>query len=368
MSDGETDWTYCPESAAEIPGIYRKNGACVKMTGRGNDQNPNINVKDLLISETFSLIMNATQTHESMCKAAVKWRFRKGMAALQFDLFDQSVERHVTLCGTNFYPNPMLHVDRVMDEHDIMYIYDGQWQVTQDGVNYRLLSGDVMLLHAGSHHYGIVPCTPNMRNMFVHFNRLPSDRTGVDLSPVEARAYASGNTLCVPTVVHTGTDSTVASMLQQIIGMYWSHRDDRERTLTVMLAGLLNELAYLARNSLAQSEEWLTVLLKAMSTEPERTLSLEEAAELVHMSVRTLSARFRRIMGRSVHEYQLDMKLEGTYNALRTGHYTVREVAQNFGFCDAFYFSRVFKQKFGIAPSELKRREPSANINRPEMR
>ena len=102
--------------------------------------------------------------------------------------------------------------------------------------------------------------------------------------------------------------------------------------------------------------------------DPARYISLEEAADLVHMSVRTLSSRFRRIMGRSVHEYQVSMKLESAYNALRTGHYTVREVALNFGFCDPFYFSRVFKQKFGVTPNEIKRGEPSANINRPEMR
>ena len=70
--------------------------------------------------------------------------FWERSADVQYDLFDMSLERRVTLCGTNFYPNPTLHVDRVMDEHDIMYIYDGQWQVNQDGVNYRMVSGDVL--------------------------------------------------------------------------------------------------------------------------------------------------------------------------------------------------------------------------------
>lgn len=287
---------------------------------------------------------------------------------MRYDLYTLSLDRHVTLCGTNFYPNPTLHVDRVMDEHDLMYIYDGQWQVNQDGVNHYMVSGDVILLRAGSRHFGTAPCTPNMRNMFVHFKRLPGDRSDVELTPEEARMHAAGNVLCIPTVIHCEQDNIVSAALREIIGLYWSHRDDRDRTLTVLLNGMLNELAYLARNTLGESDEWITVLLKAMSLEAERFISLDEAAELAHMSVRTLSARFRRVMGKSVHEYQLGMKLESAYNALRTGHYTVKEVAQNFGFCDPFYFSRVFKQKFGTSPSELKRGEPSANINRPEMR
>ena len=287
---------------------------------------------------------------------------------MQYDLFDLGRERRVTLSGTNVYPTPMLHVDRVMDEHDIMYVYDGEWQVNQDGINYPLASGDVILLRAGSHHYGTAPSTPNMRNMFVHFNNQLGDRGGVELTPAEVRAHAEGNLLCIPTVVHAGADSAVSATMQQIINLYWSRRDDRERAMRVLLASLLNEMAYLARNSLAQSEEWIMELIRAMNREPERTISLEEAAGMVHMSVRTLSSRFRRIMGRSVHEYQIDMKLESAYHTLRTGQYTVREVAQNFGFCDSFYFSRVFKQKFGISPGEIKRYEPSANINRPEMR
>ena len=287
---------------------------------------------------------------------------------MQYDIFDLSLNRKVTLCGTNVYPQPTLHVDRVMDEHDIMYIYDGQWQITQDGVSYSLSTGDIALLRAGSHHYGASPCTPNMRNMFVHFSRMASDRSGVELSPAEAKAYNTGDIVCLPTIIHCGMENTVTALIREIIGVYWSHRDDRERKLTLLLATLMNELAYIARNSLSQPEEWIVALLKAMSMDPARYISLEEAADLVHMSVRTLSSRFRRIMGRSVHEYQVSMKLESAYNALRTGHYTVREVALNFGFCDPFYFSRVFKQKFGVTPNEIKRGEPSANINRPEMR
>lgn len=287
---------------------------------------------------------------------------------MQYDLLTFSTDRRVTLCGTNYYPNPTVHVDRVIEEHDIFYIYDGQWQVNQDGVSYSLHSGDIVLLRAGSHHFGTIPCTANMRNMFVHFNTLPGDRGPLDLSPVQARTYTAGGIFCLPTVVHAGTDSNVSQALRDIISTYWSHRDDRERNLCILLNSLLNELAYLARNSLAQSEEWITVLLKAMNLEPERMFTLEEAADLVHMSVRTLSSRFRRIMGKSVHEYQLEMKLESAYSTLRTGQYTVREVAQNCGFCDPFYFSRVFKQKYGYSPSELKRGEPGANLNRPEMR
>ena len=71
---------------------------------------------------------------------------------MKVDLFQHDITRRVTLCGTNIYPFPEYHVDRIMEEHDLMYIHEGVWQIAQDGVIYDLKAGDVILLRAGSHH------------------------------------------------------------------------------------------------------------------------------------------------------------------------------------------------------------------------
>lgn len=47
------------------------------------------------------------------------------------------------------------------------------------------------------------------------------------------------------------------------------------------------------------------------------------------------------------------------------GGYNVKTVAERFGFCDPYYFSRMFKKRFGVSPKQIKAHDPSANINRP---
>ncbi len=86
-----------------------------------------------------------------------------------------SNRREVTLCGTNIYPMPEMHPDRIMNEHDICYIYSGEQGIGQDDENFNLQSGDLIFLRAGSHHYGVNATSAGTRSMFIHFNRLPGD-------------------------------------------------------------------------------------------------------------------------------------------------------------------------------------------------
>ena len=85
-------------------------------------------------------------------------------------------QRKVTLCGTNVYPVPEPHLDRVLSEHDLLYIFSGEQAIAQDDETFTLQTGDLILLRAGSHHYGTAPCSVNMRSIFIHFNALPGDR------------------------------------------------------------------------------------------------------------------------------------------------------------------------------------------------
>ena len=167
----------------------------------------------------------------------------------QYIVFPLSLDRHISLCSTSIFPQPVLCQDRVMKEHGLLYIVDGEWKIGQDGKIYYLNSGDMMLMPAGSHHYGVSPCSANTRTMFFHFTALPGDRSDVTLTPEEVRAMAEGDTVCLPVVIHCGFNNPVSVIARNIIHVFWSHRDDCERTLSLNLSCLLSELSFLTRTS-----------------------------------------------------------------------------------------------------------------------
>ncbi|MBQ6563393.1 MAG: helix-turn-helix transcriptional regulator [Clostridia bacterium] len=283
---------------------------------------------------------------------------------MSYTILTLSGKRRVTLCGTNVYPLPEAHPDRIMPEHDLLYIYSGEQPVTQDDESFSLQTGDLLVLRAGSHHYGSGNCSVNMRSIFIHMNVLPGDRKADDLSPEEISASMDTSTVVLPTVIHCGQNNKSTQIINEIIDVYWSHRPGKERRLNLLVNLLLDELAAQGMENETSREEWTVAVISLFKKHPEKMYSLEELASSVNMNVRTMCARFREIIGKSIHQYQMDYKLEAAYRDLRTGEKKIKDVALSYGFCDPYYFSRQFKNKFGISPKQIKQREPSVNINR----
>ena len=67
----------------------------------------------------------------------------------------------------------MVHPNRIIGEHDFLYILDGTWEIWEDDTSYALQSDDLLILTAGRHHYGKKLCNPGNRHMYVHV--LPTD-------------------------------------------------------------------------------------------------------------------------------------------------------------------------------------------------
>ena len=79
-------------------------------------------------------------------------------------------------------------------------------------------------------------------------------------------------------------------------------------------------------------------------------LTVEEIAENAFVSKSTLTKHFRRELSMSVLEYVTDLIMfEASQRLLKTD-LSLLSISEKYGFSDQFYFSRRFKQKFGVSP------------------
>jgi len=85
------------------------------------------------------------------------------------------------------------------------------------------------------------------------------------------------------------------------------------------------------------------------------TLTIKGISEAIFVSESTLTKHFRRELNTSVNRYVDELILTRAAQMLAEGQCSLNTVSNRFGFCDQFYFSRKFKARFGVSPSEYKR-------------
>ena len=90
-------------------------------------------------------------------------------------------------------------------------------------------------------------------------------------------------------------------------------------------------------------------------TEP---LTPEEIGRRAGVSASHLFVLFRRHVGRSPIRYQTELRLRAATRELLDGR-SVTETARATGFASLHYFSRVFKKRYGTAPSQFVRMHPA---------
>ncbi len=254
--------------------------------------------------------------------------------------------RIIGSANRNVYVNETLHPNRVMREHDFVYIEEGCWEIYQNGQCYKLYPNDVILLHAGEHHYGLTPCSPNTKTMYLHVNCEEQDHT---VMSEEAARH-----VVLDTVIHCRSSPRIKEIFQQIVYTYLSENPYKDEKLSVLFNLLLLEIhehAAFATDKPNIAEQ----IVQFFQQHPQRFFTSKQLSEKFYLNERTLMKHFKNQFGKSLYTYQLDMKMEAVrLFLLNHPDIKLHEVALNFGFYDEFHLSKTFKKKFNVSPSRYR--------------
>ena len=83
-------------------------------------------------------------------------------------------------------------------------------------------------------------------------------------------------------------------------------------------------------------------------------LPVKEYAAMCGVSPSYFTHLFTEKLGMPPHRYQLSVRLQMARELLRDTSLNVSQVAYETGFSDPLYFSRIYKQYFGAAPTKQK--------------
>ena len=128
---------------------------------------------------------------------------------------------------------------------------------------------------------------------------------------------------------------------------------------TMRMKGLLCELIAM----IAETKEKKTALpsvrsgeiLNYISANYTEEIRVEQIARDYHLDRSYLERTFKRDTGLSIREVITDFRIKKAQSLLRETSVSVADVAKYSGFGDRLYFSKFFKKKFGMSPSEYRK-------------
>ena len=83
-----------------------------------------------------------------------------------------------------------------------------------------------------------------------------------------------------------------------------------------------------------------------------KQLTIEEICNKFSISRSSLQLLFKNNLGTAPKQYISDLKLNKSKHLIKESMYTISEIASMLGFTSIHYFSRKFKQQFGITPTD----------------
>jgi AraC family transcriptional regulator len=85
--------------------------------------------------------------------------------------------------------------------------------------------------------------------------------------------------------------------------------------------------------------------------------------EKLHMDYSHLSSIFSRIEGKSIQQFQQEIKSERVKELLEYDELNISEIADDLGYSSAAYLSTQFKKSTGLTPSEYKLKHIKSRIS-----
>jgi AraC-like DNA-binding protein len=122
--------------------------------------------------------------------------------------------------------------------------------------------------------------------------------------------------------------------------------------------------ALVQEHSLGKYSPAVRKVLNTVEFNLREPFSLGMLAEQCHIDPSNLAHQFKREVGVSITRYINFRRLELAKSLLGSGLY-IQEIAEQCGFLDVNYFTRLFKRQFGIAPREYRKKNAIGQASNP---
>ena len=158
----------------------------------------------------------------------------------------------------------------------------------------------------------------------------------------------------LPTVMRNVISGEIFSVLGAYDAINKTSRHEHRAKNELLLQCLL---LILQERAVSQKQHPLTrTILAHIHSHFSEKITLQQIGELTFFSPIYCDTVFKNDTGVSIIEYLLSLRIENAKQLLSEEELTVKEIAESVGFQDHNYFSRVFKKRVGLSPTEYRQK------------
>jgi AraC-like DNA-binding protein len=262
-------------------------------------------------------------------------------------LLDHPLSQGLYVTAMGYYPSAQGHsMERVgHPDHILIYCTAGAGSVMLAGEKTAINSGDILYLPQGSsHQYEADPLTP-WTLYWLHFDGSLACKFGQHINHAQ-RPFNIG---LQPRVIRVFDG--VAELRHS------SHNLNEFIQGGHQVQALLSYIALLVqqRQPYAQNN-FDTENIRAMMQENiHGKLNLDTLAAQAKLSKYHFVKKFKKLTGESPINYFINMKMQRACYLLDSTPRSIKHIASELGYQDAYYFSRLFKKNIGIAPDTYRK-------------
>lgn len=264
---------------------------------------------------------------------------------------------------------PMKHVNRVAKFHVLIYLLKGGMEIVEDGETYTLKPGTLFFLKHQIPHWGIKEYEKNTSWYYIHFYAPEPDDYMQELttqycfsSEYSVNEGAYSTYISLPKLLQLPLGNALEDELAHLIEIFHSNHVAKLVQVNIKLWQVLLRCFELkgGETKAGEVKRHLKHLLQFMEENYNRNFTALEIEEVVGLSYKYIGTLFKQEWGMTIKEYQLYLRMKEATRLLCETELPIKEIAEQIGYVDAFYFSNIFKREKGISPRKFRNHyEPS---------
>lgn len=247
----------------------------------------------------------------------------------------------INSCGFQHLPAGWTVVrERGRYDCHLLFINSGEIEVRRSGETQILTKGNFVFYKPGEKQY--YAAVTDADSLWLHFGGAAAEEILTSFG-IDGGIYTADYSISV--------FETYSNLIRQF------NQPELKKLANGTLLILLAHISDAVRSiSPAENAEAISEILTYINMNYNKKLTIDQLAKRAGYSKSRFSHLFSELLHTAPLAYQKNIRLTNACELLSGSAHSVGEVARSCGFEDQLYFCRVFKKKYGLSPSEYRRR------------